>query len=429
MKNQSKNERQRKALLLLPIVVIPFLTLIFWALGGGQSPAEEKKKDGNVLLTKLPDAKLEDKKMDKLSYYNAAAADSVARESQIKTDPYYQYSPGNQNAFATSPNLPVQNTLPGYGNPTYPQQGYNAGMLNPTGTGYSTPESKVYDKLNALNAALNQQNDPRLAGPNNIGIPTTGPGVNSADIDRLESMMKNMQNGNPEGDPEMAQINGMLEKILDIQNPGRVKEKIEKESSQKRGQVYLVTTPTTPDPIGMIIQPKKGVKEATGFYSLDEQTNTEWSNSISAVVHENQTLVNGSIVKLRLQNDIVINGVVIPKDNFIFGEAELSGERLNIIINSIRYKNAQFAVKLNVYDLDGMNGVHIPGAISRDVAKESGSNALSTMGLNSFDQGIGMQAATAGIEFTKNLVGKKVKLVKVFLKAGYKVLLKDDQDK
>jgi len=428
MKDQLKNDRQRKALLFLPIIVIPFLTLIFWALGGGQSPAEEKKKDGSVLMTKLPDVKLEDKKMDKLSYYNAAAEDSVAKQNQIKSDPYYQYSEGNQNAFPTSPNLPIQNTVPGYTNPSYPQQGYT-GMLNPNNAGYATPESKVYDKLNALNAALNQQNDPRLAGTSNIGLPSSGPGVNSADIDRLESMMKSMQNGNPEGDPEMVQINGMLEKILDIQNPGRAKEKMEKESSQKRGQVYLVTTPTTPDPIGMISQPKKGVKESSGFYSLDEQVNTEWSNSISAVIHENQTLVNGSIVKLRLQSDIVINGVVIPKDNFIFGEAELSGERLNISINSIRYKNAQFSVKLNVYDLDGMNGLHIPGAISRDVAKESGSNVLSGMGLNTLDQGIGMQAATAGIEFTKNLVGKKVKLVKVFLKAGYKVLLKDDQDK
>jgi conjugative transposon TraM protein len=429
MKDQLKHDKQRKALLFLPLVVIPFLTLIFWALGGGQPQAEEKKKEDNGLMTKLPDAKLENKKMDKLSYYNAAAADSLNRERQVKTDPYYQYANGGQSAFSTTPPS-LQQPMPGnYGNPNYQPQGYNTGMLNQSGSGYSTPESKVYDKINALNAALNQSSNPSLSTNPNTPMGPASSGMNTSDVDRLETMMKSMQSGASEGDPEMTQINSMLEKILDIQNPGRAKEKMNKEFDQKRGQVYLVTTPTTPDPIGMISQPGKGKKEIAGFYSLDESTNAELSNSISAVIHENQTIVSGSIVKMRLLNDIAINGVVIPKDNFIFGEAELSGERLNIKINSIRYKNSQFAVKLNVFDLDGMNGVYIPGAITRDVAKESSSNALSGVGLNGLDQGIGMQAATAGIEFSKSLIGKKIKLIKIFLKAGYRVLLKDDQEK
>jgi conjugative transposon TraM protein len=426
MKNQLKDEKKRKALLFLPIVAIPFLTLIFWALGGGRPPAEEKQDDKKALLTNLPDAKVEDKKMDKLSYYNAAKADSINRASQKKTDPYYQYADAGNTAFSTTPFPGQQATGPAYGAPNYAQQGYGNGNLN---RGYATPESKVYDKLNALNAALNQPGGNSQVGNAYLPATSAGPGVNSSDIDRLEQMMQSMQNGNAEGDPEMTQINSMLEKILDIQNPGRAKEKKEKESVQNRGQVYLVTTPATPDPVSIISQPGKGKKEVPGFFSLDENLNAELSNAISAVVHENQTITSGSIVKLRLLNDISINGIVIPKDNFIFGEAELSGERLNINISSVRFRNSQFAVKLKVFDLDGMNGVHIPGAIARDVAKESSTNALSGVGLNGFDQGIGMQAATAGIEFSKNLIGKKIRLVKVFLKAGYKVLLKDQQDK
>jgi hypothetical protein len=36
-----------------------------------------------------------------------------------------------------------------------------------------------------------------------------------------------------------------------------------------------------------------------------------------------------------------------------------------------------------------------------------------------------MQAANAGIQAAKSLISKKVKLVKVTVKAGYKILLKD----
>lgn len=431
MKDQNKKEKQRKGLLFLPLVVIPFLTLIFWTLGGGQAIEDvQNKETKNVLQTNLPDAKNDSKKMDKLSYYNAAKQDSIARESQIKSDPYYQNANGGTMAFGTGGvQVPPPNTGV-YAQQNYGSPGFNQGGYGTPSIGYPNPEAKVYDKLNSLNAALNQQSDPRLTAVSNTGLYPTGPGVNSEDIDRLENMMRSMQNGNPEGDPEMAQINGMLEKILDIQNPGRVKEKMNKAADQKRGQVYLVSTPKDQNPVTMITKPsRQQLKETTGFYSLDDMPDIALSNSISAVVHENQTVTSGSIIKLRLLNDISINGITIPKDNFIFGEANLSGERLNIEINSIRYRNNQFAVQLNVFDLDGMSGVYVPGAISRDVAKESGTNALSGVGLNGFDNGIGMQAASAGIEFSKNLIGKKVKLVKVYLKSGYKVLLKDEQDK
>ncbi len=42
---------------------------------------------------------------------------------------------------------------------------------------------------------------------------------------------------------------------------------------------------------------------------------------------------------------------------------------------------------------------------------------------------IGVQAAGAGLEAAKSLFSKKVKLIKVTVKAGYKVMLKDDKQK
>ena len=73
----SKNVKQRKMLLVLPLLVIPFLTMAFWALGGGSIKAETSITAKGLNLN-LPDANLKDDKvMDKLSFYDKADKDSL----------------------------------------------------------------------------------------------------------------------------------------------------------------------------------------------------------------------------------------------------------------------------------------------------------------------------------------------------------------
>jgi len=73
-----------------------------------------------------------------------------------------------------------------------------------------------------------------------------------------------------------------------------------------------------------------------------------------------------------------------------------------------------------------VSGLYIPGSINRDVAKQSADQSLSGVDLVSMDPSIRAQATAAGITAAKTLLSKKVKLVKVTVKAGYKVLLKDN---
>ncbi|MDQ6889964.1 MAG: conjugative transposon protein TraM, partial [Bacteroidota bacterium] len=167
-------------------------------------------------------------------------------------------------------------------------------------------------------------------------------------------------------------------------------------------------------------------KLGNGFYSIDDDLkDEEENNAIEAVVNTDQTLVNGSVIKLRLTTDIYINGTLIPKNNFVFGTASLNDERLTIDINSIRNNKSIFPVKLEVYDMDGLPGIYIPGAITRDAAKQSADNGLQLTELSSMDPSLKAQAASAGINSVKSMLSRKVKQVKVMVKAGYKVLLKD----
>lgn len=423
----SKMIQQRKFLLVLPLLILPFITVIFWALGGGNAQAASaqiQKQEG--INIDLPDAHITNNKpMDKMSYYDLAQQDSAKFEELIKNDPNYRdIDAADTGSFSLKQNAPLPEPMEA--------KGLNTSLY---GRHDSDPKvERIYQKLSDLDNEINKPLPPSDYS-NNGTVPENVPNENndaamsSSDIDRLEQMMHTM-NQPVTGDPEMQQLDGMLDKILDVQHPERIEEQLKQASEKRKGQVFAVTTKTRNDNISLLHNEPMPGGERNGFYPLDD-TNTaaDAQNAIQAVIHETQTIVDGSTVKLRLMNDVFINGVLIPKGNFLFGTASLNGERLNIKINSIRYHNSLFPVKLSVYDMDGLAGVYIPGAITRDVAKQSADRSMQTIGLTSLDPSWQAQAAGAGIEAAKTLFSKKVKLIKVTVKAGYQVLLRDEKQK
>ena len=215
-----------------------------------------------------------------------------------------------------------------------------------------------------------------------------------------------------------------MDRIMDIQHPERVRQRLDEQLSQKKGEVFSVQSNKSSYSVSLLDTSKEDV-QSNAFYGVNVNSADSDQNAIEAVIHETQSLVDGSIIKIRLLNDIVINGTTIPKGNFVFGKVNLEGERLHIDINSIRKDNALFPVKLTVYDLDGMEGIHIQGAITRDVAKQSVDNSLQNIEMNAIDPSFKVQATTASINAAKSLLAKKAKLVKVSVKAGYQILLKE----
>lgn len=432
-KTQSpKMLKQRKFLLVLPLLVLPFMTLMFWSLGGGKV----ENIDAQPLTNKgfnmdLPDAYLkDDKPLDKMSYYDKAASDSSKLKELMKNDPNYRKHTSLNNGIdgIHAAGISVSRN--------YARSG--ALLTSPYGSGISrdSNEVKVYRKLAELDEAMNRVAAPTIEPADDAAKNRSeNTQVSTSDIDRLEQMMQSMNQTEGE-DPELQQLNGMLEKILDIQHPDRVQEKIRQTSETRKGQVFAVSAISNETHVSLldnrvvINSTSINQSQQNGFYSLDESVPTDDTQyAIQAVIHETQTLVAGSTVKLRLVNDVYINGMLIPKDNFLFGEAKLNGERLDIEIGSIRYQNSLFPVQLSVYDMDGMNGIYIPGAITRDVAKQSADRTIQGIGLTSVDTSLGAQAASAGIEAARDLISKKVKLVKVTVKAGYQVLLRDEKQK
>lgn len=411
--------KKRKFLLMLPLLTVPFITLAFWAMGGGTVTKQETGTEQTGLNKELPGAQLSTDPVDKMSLYNKAAKDSLALRENSKGDPYAVPDSSLQTITA---NAYSESAFNGQAN------GYS-GMRT-----YADPnEAKVKDRLEALERALNQP-QPQTTSPA-YGNGTYGQKSDmSADLDRLEAMMQSMTSGSG-ADPDLAALNGMLEKITEIQNPQLAQEKLKERSRKNKGQVYSVNTITEQREMPVISRNDQVVSAENhlgrnAFYSIEGQAAADsLQTAIPAVVHETQTLVSGSTVKMRLLEDIFINGMLIPKGNFVFGTATINGERLGIDISGVRYGKSLFPVSLSVYDLDALEGIHVPGAITRDAVKDGSDRAMQSLQFMNMDPTLVGQAAGVGVEAAKGLFSKKAKLVRVTVKAGYPILLMDAKAK
>lgn len=156
-------------------------------------------------------------------------------------------------------------------------------------------------------------------------------------------------------------------------------------------------------------------------------------NTIPACVHGNQTVTDGQAVRLRLAEPMQVAGMRIPRSTVVVGAAQVQGERLGIDITSLEYRGTIIPVELAVFDSDGQECIFIPNSMEVSAAKEVAANMGSSLGSSiniSTDAGAQL-ASDLGkglIQGTSQYIAKKMRTVKVHLKAGYKVMLYQPED-
>ena len=156
-------------------------------------------------------------------------------------------------------------------------------------------------------------------------------------------------------------------------------------------------------------------------------------NTIAAVVADNQSVTDGESVKLRTTEPMWVGSRLIPRNTVIVGSARVQGERLEIEISSIECDGSIYDVELQVYDSDGQEGINIPNSMESDALHEIGANMGSTMG-NSINISTNTGAQIASdvgrglINGVSQYLTKKLRTVKVHLKAGYRVMLHQPED-
>jgi conjugative transposon TraM protein len=404
-------KRQRKFLLFLPILVWPFLAMAFWALGGGSTSDSKTLPSG--LSTELPEPSLKPEKEDKLSLYERAEAAERKRKEAILNDPYFQDSSKQEPLSFDNwkrPEVVDQTLFNKLGGNTPDSPGKTDPL--PSGIIKNEQEQKVLQRLSQLHQTITQVSPTQPMESKPVQPSAQNPSF-SDHVDRLEDMM-HLVKDQRSADEDMEKIQGILERIVDIQHPERVRSESQSlPHKETKGLYTLITT--------------NGASADTGFYSgQDDEKVPGTSNAIVAEVQGTQLLQEGGLIKLRLNQPVFISDVTIPEGTFMYGCCHFRDERLEVSIPSLRFGVSIFPVQLEVYDLDGLVGISIPGGLAREVAKSSGTSAMQRIDMSNIDPSLKVQAAAAGVSAAKSFFSKKITRVQVRVPSGYQVLLKQN---
>ncbi len=335
--------KRNKPLLFLPLVLIPFIVLIFYILGGGTKKEKEEEQQKQQQAAKganytLPDADKSVAIYDKMDNYSS--------KKEVTTSHDYNIA-GQVDSLTTEEN-PEEETLS--------EQRLLSGKRNlyksdPVPAMEQEPSVDLLAHIRQKEQTVREdlENSRSKSGNNEPGQQT--------DAVKESTAKKPAQELPVTGIEELDKVfrqNSKLAKLNDSLSI-RLKESTarnEKLEAEKNKHSTL----------------EKSRK--SGFKPKDTTIPV-----IEAEVYETTTVLTGNRVKLRLLEEAWLNGVKIPANTFLYGTCEVSNERLQIEVQQIPVGEKFVPVAITVCDLDGLPGLYVPDNASRKVAKEVGSSA------------------------------------------------------
>ena len=166
-----------------------------------------------------------------------------------------------------------------------------------------------------------------------------------------------------------------------------------------------------------------------GFYTAGSiEQAVQPKNSIKACVHEAQTVVGETGVRLRLLEPAKTPQRTIPKGTIVTANAKFQNGRLQLKVTSVELEGNIIPVDITIYDLDGQQGLYVPYSPEMNALTEMAGNMSQTGGTSvMLTQKAGQQVAAdlsrGVVQGISGYFAKKVRTPKVTLKAGYQVFL------
>ncbi|WP_291124960.1 conjugative transposon protein TraM [Flavobacterium sp. UBA6031] len=424
---------RQKKMLIYPLMFIVFGLCIWYIFSPSKSEKAKETRGFNTTIPMpknkaLPDdkkeafeqARLEENQNEQkhslqslASIFNEEMKSSDVSGLDMKTETKANHAGGNSNSI-NNRSRRVHIAKIQSSNNAYKQINQNLG--NFFNSSKENPEKKQMNrKMEELSAKIQETNSRK-----------------STIADQIELMEKSYQMAAkyiPQGQNKGQTMDGQ-----NYQSTGSTllspKKKRQISSINQQIEQTVSSLPQAVDSVGMSNSLKphnKGFNTAVGTSLLEDR------NTIKACVHENCSLVTGQSVRLRLLEPVQVGKTLIPPNTMISGEARIQGDRLNISIQSLEYRGTIIPVDLTVYDIDGQEGIFIPGSLEINAFKEMAGNIGSNMGTSiSLTQSAGQQVLSGlgkgVIQSGSQYMTKKVQTINVKLKAGYKVLLLMNQE-
>ncbi|GLU56512.1 hypothetical protein Dfri01_59730 [Dyadobacter frigoris] len=255
--------------------------------------------------------------------------------------------------------------------------------------------------------------------------------------DKLLAMLDKQMN--QQGQPVQQRQPINVSQNMPVNNYKASRNKIQNDNPSNNGANYSVEVNSTS--IGT-----NGKEGGNGFYGLNgskikNNRPSKVKGSIRAAVHgdgDGITVTNGSSVSIRMQDEtkIMIEGepLILPKNTLVYGIARISGDRIDITVNTIRVNNFIYNVSLVAYDLDGRKGLYVPDMRIKQQVNNSLAQGSTQMMSPSYVMGgsvaqqVGGQLASQGVNMVmqtgRNVLQKKMTQPKAQVRPNYQILLR-----
>lgn len=166
------------------------------------------------------------------------------------------------------------------------------------------------------------------------------------------------------------------------------------------------------------------------MFGTQDKTNgsRQARNAIRGTVQQSMTMTNESLLSIRLSENMFVGRTEIPAGTLLKANGKFQGGRLQLKILSIEYHGSIYPVEIDVHDNDGQLGLYVPYSpeqnavtdIVGSMGQTSGTNIMMT---RSAGQQIAADMSRGLVQGLSGYFHKRVKQLKVTVKAGHKVLL------
>lgn len=308
------------------------------------------------------------------------------------------------------------------------QKKKDSSLLTPFPTDSGSVENRISKRTAELHRILEtpsplsvvQRPAPQLG----VYQPQTGLHLPANDVDRLEAMLLSMKDDQRSPSPEMQELNKSLDKLISLKNPAAV---VDTPAVQSPALPVVIQSPGAD--IGSI---QRTVPAKARFYDIESNAADEQDEEVSLIaarLSADNMLSENATVSIELETDVAIQGRPIPSGTLLSGTCHLSGNRMLIHVSSIRYKQQLLPVALEAIGMDGLAGIDASRAQKQQYTRDWTGQSLTSVGPTYLDGSVSGQAASSGIQLARSLASRKVREVKVPVKKGFQIFLRDTSKK
>lgn len=411
--------QKRKKLFIFPLMFLAFAGCM-WLIFAPSSKEEVNKDEIGGFNADIPQPKEDGIYGDKKTAYEQESMKSK-QEDRMRSLQDFGFTLGEENKVTD--NLSLTADLP----EEQPSRNYYGGSSPSRSSSYVQSSAYAYQDINRQLGSFYEtpKEDPEKEEL-------------ARKIEELEARLYERENTQNTADEQLALLEKSYELAAKYMNGGQeqaVKQITPTASIQGKVQALPVKAVTEQTVSGLQMpmsdaefiaaysQPRNyGFNTAVGTGSLMGK------NTILACIHEDQSVMDGQNVRLRLLEPLQAGHIRMPKNSLLSGTARVQGERMDINISSLEYEGNIIPVELVVYDSDGQKGLSVPSSLEMQALNEGMANIGAGLG-SSFTVNQNAGAAivsdlTRGVlQGGSQYLSKKFRTVKVNLKADYKVML------